>query len=167
MGEGDSPTLQTLIARLTARPNAYCVQAWGVCAGLILLADRLDSGATAGPLEASDQERQPLVGGLDITVKRNAFGRQIDSSFREMSLQNAADGAVGEHAYFIRAPSVLETGAGVEILATLDDNIVAVKQGSLMATCFHPEISSDDTVRMREDEALPLRFRLLVSAHYC
>ena len=115
---------------------------WGVCAGLILLADKLASGATAGAITSSNQERQPLVGGLDITVKRNAFGRQIDSAFRTMSVTHAA---VGESSYFIRAPSVLETGTGVEVLATLGDAVVAVKQGGLMATCFHPEISSDDT----------------------
>ena len=101
-----------------------------------LLADRLDNGATAGAIQASDQERQPLVGGLDITVKRNAFGRQIDSAFREFSLHNAAaaDGAaMGDEAYFIRAPSVLETGDGVEVLATLDDDVVAVR-GRLAAS---------------------------------
>jgi len=135
----DAELLQPLIEFVKNKPT------WGVCAGLILLADKLDSGATAGAIQASDQERQPLIGGLDITVKRNAFGRQIDSAFREMSLSGAAAGAVGEEAYFIRAPSVMETGDKVEVLATLGDDIVAVKQDSLMATCFHPEISSDDT----------------------
>jgi len=118
--------------------------AWGVCAGLILLAEDLDNGAA-----------QPLLGGLDITVKRNAFGRQIKSAFRPLETSGVAEKA-GDAAYFIRAPAVTKVGDDVEILARVagDDNVpeigeagavVAVKQGQLMATCFHPEISSDDS----------------------
>ena len=117
--------------------------AWGICAGLILLADALDEGAA-----------QPLIGGLDINVKRNAFGRQSKSAFRKMELSGAAASA-GDAAYFIRAPAVTKVGEGVEVLARVgpdetvpdlrEGGIVAVKQGSLMATCFHPEISSDDS----------------------
>ena len=112
---------------------------WGICAGLILLADKLD-GAT----------NQPLIGGLKVTVKRNAFGRQIDSRYRAMQLSDAALAAeLGDKAYFIRAPLVAKAGDGVEILATLpgDDEtkVAAVRQDKLLATCFHPEISSDDT----------------------
>jgi len=126
--------------------------AWGVCAGLIMLADRLDDGATSGPIEASDQKRQPLIGGLDITVKRNAFGRQIHSAFRSFATSGSAAEA-GESAYFIRAPSVMSVGDDVEVLASLGDDApeglsgsaIAVKQDKLMATCFHPEISSDDS----------------------
>jgi len=113
---------------------------WGICAGLILLAQDLDDGAA-----------QPLVGGLDITVKRNAFGRQSRSAFRKMEVAGAAASA-GDSAYFIRAPAVTKVGEGVEVLASVaaDENVpdgavVAVKQGKLMATCFHPEISSDDS----------------------
>ena len=126
--------------------------AWGVCAGMIMLADALDDGATSGPISSSDQKRQPLIGGLDITVKRNAFGRQIHSAFRSFDTAGAATDA-GDSAYFIRAPAVVSVGDGVEVLASLGEgaptglggNAVAVKQGDLMATCFHPEISSDDS----------------------
>jgi len=122
--------------------------AWGVCAGMIMLADRLDDGATSGPIEDSNQKRQPLIGGLDITVRRNAFGRQIKSAFRTFESE-----AAGDSAYFIRAPAVTAAGDGVEVLASLGDSApeglsgsaVAVKQNKLMATCFHPEISSDDS----------------------
>ena len=118
--------------------------AWGVCAGLILLAQDLDDGAA-----------QPLLGGLDISVKRNAFGRQSKSAFRPMEVSNSAANC-GDKAYFIRAPAVTKVRNGVEILAQVaaDDEVpelgdsgavVAVRQNKLMATCFHPEISSDDS----------------------
>ncbi|EOD16846.1 pyridoxine biosynthesis protein [Emiliania huxleyi CCMP1516] len=110
---------------------------WGVCAGMILLADGL-----------KQSEPQALVGGLHATIERNAFGRQIDSRFRSMSLQGSAAAAgVSEAAYFIRAPAVAECGEGVEVLATLPDGetAVAVRQDNLLATCFHPEISGDDS----------------------
>jgi pyridoxal 5'-phosphate synthase pdxS subunit len=117
--------------------------AWGVCAGMILLANELDEGA-----------QQPLIGGLDINVKRNAFGRQSKSALRSMETSGAAAEAGGE-AYFIRAPAVTRVGDDVEILASVPGDgvaelpeegaVVAVKQGNLMATCFHPEISSDDS----------------------
>jgi len=124
---------------------------WGICAGLIMLADALDDGATSGAIEASDQKRQPLIGGLDITVKRNAFGRQIDSAYRTLDVADGVE--VGDAAYFIRAPAVVATGEEVEVLAKLAEDApaglegaaVAVRQGKLMATCFHPEISSDDS----------------------
>jgi len=126
--------------------------AWGVCAGMIMLADALDDGATSGPISSSDQKRQPLIGGMDITVKRNAFGRQIHSAFRTFDTAGSAAEA-GDSAYFIRAPAVVNVGEGVEVLASLGDgapaglggNAVAVRQGDLMATCFHPEISADDS----------------------
>jgi len=114
--------------------------AWGICAGLILLAQDLDDGAA-----------QPLLGGLDITVKRNAFGRQSKSAFRPLEVAGAAADA-GDQAYFIRAPAVTKVGDDVEVLARVaadetvpDGAVVAVRQGKLMATCFHPEISSDDS----------------------
>ena len=115
---------------------------WGICAGLILLANELDQGA-----------KQPLIGGLDINVKRNAFGRQSKSAFRPLTTSGAAS-AAGEGAYFIRAPMVTRQGGDVEVLATTaaedaagasTDAVVAVRQGNLMGTCFHPEISSDDS----------------------
>jgi pyridoxal 5'-phosphate synthase pdxT subunit len=112
--------------------------AFGTCAGMILLADRVVDGAPG----------QETVGGLDITVRRNAFGRQVDSF--EHDLAFASLGAP-VHAVFIRAPWVEEAGAGVEVLARVDagpaaGRIVAVRQGPLMATSFHPEVGGDTRV---------------------
>lgn len=103
----------------------------GTCAGMILLADRIVDGA-------HDQE---TFGGLDITVRRNAFGRQVDSF--EGPVQVRGLGAP-IHGVFIRAPLVEEVGAGVEVLGRLDaGRIVAVRQGLLLATSFHPEVGPD------------------------
>ena len=116
---------------------------WGICAGLILLANELDEGA-----------KQPLIGGLDINVKRNAFGRQSKTAFRTMETANAAK-ECGDGSWFVRAPAVTRVGDDVEVLASVPGDdvaelpdegaVVAVKQGNLMGTCFHPEISSDDS----------------------
>jgi 5'-phosphate synthase pdxT subunit len=113
--------------------------AYGTCAGMILLADRiLDAPA--------DQE---TIGGLDVTVRRNAFGRQVDSFESEIAL----DGIDGDplHTVFIRAPWVEKAGAGVEVLGRVvggpaDGKIVAVRQGNLVATSFHPELTGDRRV---------------------
>lgn len=105
---------------------------YGTCAGMILLAERLED-AIAG---------QQTFGGLDVTVRRNAFGRQHESF--EATLPVPVLGAEPVAATFIRAPEVVETGAGVEILARLEDGrIVAVRQGNLLATAFHPEVSGE------------------------
>lgn len=109
---------------------------FGSCAGMIMLADRVTD---ARP----DQE---TIGGLDVTVRRNAFGRQVDSF--EADVDVPAVGAAPFRAVFIRAPRVDEVGAGVEVLATLsrpgsEGTIVAVRQGSLLATAFHPELTGD------------------------
>jgi 5'-phosphate synthase pdxT subunit len=111
---------------------------FGTCAGMILLADRIVDGAP-------DQE---TLGGLDITVRRNAFGRQVDSFEGDLTLDGLAEPV---HAIFIRAPWVEETGPGVEVLGRVEDGaaagrIVAVRQGPLMATSFHPEVGGDDRV---------------------
>lgn len=108
---------------------------WGICAGLILLADKVDE-PSANPA---------LIGGLKITVKRNAFGRQIDSKFRGLTLDKAAPAGLGTTSYFIRAPLVTQTGAGVTKLASVAEGVVAVRDANKLATCFHPEISSDDS----------------------
>ncbi len=105
---------------------------YGTCAGLILLADRITDGIAG----------QETFGGMDVTAQRNAFGSQVDSF--ETDLAVAAVGEPPVHAVFIRAPAVVETGAGVETLAALDDGrIVAVRQGPLMATAFHPEVTGE------------------------
>jgi 5'-phosphate synthase pdxT subunit len=112
--------------------------AFGTCAGMILLADRL--------LDAA--EGQETIGGLDVTVRRNAFGRQVDSFEGPVGMAGL-DAPV--HGVFIRAPWVEEAGPGVEVLARVeegaaDGRIVAVRQGRLMATSFHPEVGSDRRV---------------------
>lgn len=115
---------------------------FGTCAGMIMLADRIEDGA----------EGQETVGGLDITVRRNAFGRQVDSFEGDVSFEHL-DTPV--HAVFIRAPWVESVGDGVEVLARIPADpergqaagrIVAVRQGSLMATSFHPEVGGDARV---------------------
>jgi 5'-phosphate synthase pdxT subunit len=111
---------------------------FGTCAGMIMLADRIEDGT-------ADQE---TLGGLDITVRRNAFGRQVDSFEGDLDFAGLDDPV---HAVFIRAPWVEDAGPGVEVLARVDDGpaagrIVAVRQGSLMATSFHPEVDGDDRI---------------------
>ena len=110
----------------------------GTCAGMILLADRMLDGAPG----------QETLGGLDITVRRNAFGRQVDS-FEEHIHLTGLDAPV--HAVFIRAPWVESVGDGVEVLATVEagpaaGRIVAVRQGPLMATSFHPEVGGGSRI---------------------
>jgi pyridoxal 5'-phosphate synthase pdxT subunit len=111
---------------------------FGTCAGMIMLADRVEDGTT-------DQE---TLGGLDITVRRNAFGRQVDSFEGDLDFAGLDDAV---HAVFIRAPWVEDAGPDVEVLARVDEGpaagrIVAVRQGALMATSFHPEMGGDDRI---------------------
>ncbi|MDF1705557.1 MAG: pyridoxal 5'-phosphate synthase glutaminase subunit PdxT [Aeromicrobium sp.] len=110
---------------------------FGTCAGMIMLADRVKDGTR-------DQE---TFGGLDVTVRRNAFGRQVDSFEGDLSLAGLADPV---HAVFIRAPWIEQAGESVEVLASVEvagaDRIVAVRQGHLLATAFHPEVGDDDRV---------------------
>jgi 5'-phosphate synthase pdxT subunit len=108
---------------------------FGTCAGMILLADRVEDGT-------ADQE---TLGGLDITVRRNAFGRQVDSFEGDVDFGGFEDPV---HAVFIRAPWVESTGPEVEVLARVRSGdavgrIVAVRQGPLLATSFHPEVGAD------------------------
>ncbi len=117
--------------------------AYGSCAGMILLARRVLDGA----------EGQQSLGVLDVTVRRNAFGRQVDS-FEEDLVAPALGAGPGEppmHAVFIRAPWVEEAGPGVEVLArattpSAAGRIVAVREGAVLATSFHPELGSDPRV---------------------
>lgn len=106
---------------------------YGTCAGMILLADRVED-TIAG---------QQTLGGLDVTVRRNAFGRQNESF--ETTLPVPALGPEPVAATFIRAPEVTAVGPAAEVLARLGDGrIVAVRQGALLATAFHPEVSGED-----------------------
>ena len=105
--------------------------AYGSCAGMVLLADEVVDGLAG----------QPLLGGLDVTVRRNAFGRQVDSFEADVPLAGLPGGDV--HAVFIRAPWVERVGADVEVLAEAAGHPVAVRQGDLLATSFHPELTGD------------------------
>ena len=108
---------------------------WGTCAGLILMAR--DVG-----------RKQPLLDLLDITVERNAFGRQTDSFETDLEIDGLAGGPFP--AVFIRAPVVQEVGPGVHVLSRLDDGtIVAVRRGRLFGTAFHPELTGDTRLHAR------------------
>jgi 5'-phosphate synthase pdxT subunit len=111
---------------------------FGTCAGMIMLADRVRDGITG----------QETLGGIDITVRRNAFGRQVDSFEGQIAFDGFDDPV---HAVFIRAPWVEEAGTDVDVLASIPSGpaagrIVAVRQGNLVATSFHPEVADDDRI---------------------
>lgn len=112
---------------------------WGTCAGMILLADDAAGQKLGG---------QALIGGLDVTVNRNYFGRQVDSF--EAELDVPALGNNPFHAVFIRAPAITAVTAGVQTLATVaasgaedEEVIAAVRKGAILATAFHPELTGD------------------------
>ena len=107
--------------------------AFGTCAGMIMLADRLEDGV----------EGQQTFGGIDMTVRRNAFGRQVDSFEREVVIDEVAIDGAKFHAVFIRAPWVERAGPGVSVIGEDEGRIVAVRQGVLLATAFHPELTPD------------------------
>lgn len=149
---GESTTIAKLAAGFgllepLQKQIAAGMPAFGSCAGMILLADRL---VDAPP-------DQPTIGGLDVTVRRNAFGRQVDSFEGPIEFTGATGAPL--HAVFIRAPWVEQVGPGVEVLARLGgavhsrntgegpgptaEAIVAVRQGKVLATAFHPELTGD------------------------
>ncbi|MFD7666318.1 pyridoxal 5'-phosphate synthase glutaminase subunit PdxT [Streptomyces sp. NPDC059788] len=107
---------------------------YGTCAGMIMLADKLLDGR-------ADQE---TLGGIDMIVRRNAFGRQNESF--EAAVEMAGIGGGPVQGVFIRAPWVESTGAAVEVLAAYDGHTVAVRQGNVLATSFHPELTGDHRV---------------------
>ena len=113
--------------------------AYGSCAGMILLADRITGGT-------ADQQ---TLGGLDVTVRRNAFGRQVDSFETDLVVEGVPDSAADPvHAVFIRAPWVEEVGPRVQVLARVEEGpaagrIVAVRERDVLATSFHPELTGD------------------------
>jgi pyridoxal 5'-phosphate synthase pdxT subunit len=103
---------------------------WGTCAGAIFLSK-------------DARRRQPLLGIMDITVQRNAFGRQVDSFEADLTIPELGNGDP-YHAIFIRAPIIESVKDGARIISTLSDGrIVAAQQGHLLATSFHPELTSD------------------------
>ena len=115
-----------------SRRLADGLPAFGSCAGMIVLATGiLDGRADQLPLRA-----------IDIVVRRNAFGRQVDSFETDLEIDGVPDGVV--RAVFIRAPWVERTGPGVRVLAAVGEHPVAVREGNVLATSFHPEVSGDD-----------------------
>ena len=138
---GESTTIDKLVRAfdlfdpLRARLEAG-LPAYGSCAGMIMLADRIADG----------RPDQQTLGGIDMTVRRNAFGRQVDSFEHDLHIR--AIGGSPMRAVFIRAPWVEDVGEDVEVLARVEDGvaavrIVALRQGPLLATSFHPEVSGD------------------------
>ena len=132
---GESTTLSRLMSNYDLREPITTmamqgVAIWGTCAGMIMLSQ-----------EITEQDPVPL-GIMDIGVQRNAFGRQVDSF--EQTLEISVLGADPYHAIFIRAPVIIRVGQGVEVLSSLEDRRpVAVQQGNLLATSFHPELTTD------------------------
>ncbi len=140
---GESTTISMLAVRWgLMEPLREAVRSglpvYGSCAGMILLADRILDG----------RPDQQTIGGIDMVVRRNAFGRQVDSF--EADVPFPALGPDPVRAVFIRAPWVESVGAGVDVLATVPgpsgDRIVAVRSGALLATSFHPELTGDHRV---------------------
>ncbi len=131
---GESTTIGCLAAEagLLEAVAAFAAQGyplWGTCAGLILLA-------------ADPGRSQPSLGLLDVAVQRNAFGRQVDSFELDLEIRELAGGPF--RAVFIRAPAVVRLGGGVRSLAELPGGpVVAVRQANILATSFHPELTSD------------------------
>ncbi len=132
---GESTTMRQLIERWGLREPILRLAAagapiYGTCAGMIVLAREI----------AGDEP--PILPLLDVTVERNAFGRQLESFEAELSVPVLGDTPV--HAVFIRAPIIERTGPGVDVLATLDDGrIVAVRERNVLATAFHPELAGE------------------------
>lgn len=134
---GESTTVMKLLARFElAEPIVRRVRAgmpfWGTCMGAIVAAR-----------DVADSD-QPSLDLIDITVRRNAFGRQNDSA--EVALAIPVLGSQPFPAIFIRAPWFERVGAGVEVLAERDGHIVMARQGNVLATSFHPELSGDDRI---------------------
>ena len=107
---------------------------WGTCAGMIVMAKEVVDGETEQPL---------LLALMDVTVRRNAFGRQVDSF--EADLKAPALGEEPFHAVFIRAPVIERIGDGVDVVARIEGGaVVAAQQGNMLVTAFHPELTKDD-----------------------
>ena len=132
---GESTTMRKLIDLYGLREPIVALShggapLYGTCAGMILLADRIADGD------------EPVLQLLDITVERNAYGRQLDSFEADLAIPSVGDEPL--HGVFIRAPVVSEVGPDVEVLARdPDGRPIAVRQGRVMATAFHPELTGD------------------------
>jgi pyridoxal 5'-phosphate synthase pdxT subunit len=134
---GESTTIGKLLERFgllepVQERIAEGMPAFGTCAGMILLSDELDQ-----------QNPQPLIGGLAVRTRRNAFGRQLDSFDTRLEVKDVEGGPMDVS--FIRAPRVEQVlGDEVEVLAEVEGYPVVVRQGHLLATAFHPEVTGDD-----------------------
>jgi 5'-phosphate synthase pdxT subunit len=131
---GESTTFLKLLGEETLRTLNDFVHSkptFGTCAGAIMLAKQVEN------------PHQPGLSAIDITIRRNAYGRQIDSTILEAE---SAFGGGPLEMVFIRAPRIERVGAGVEVLAKRGDEPVLVRQGSVMAATFHPELSNDTRV---------------------
>lgn len=133
---GESTTIGKLATRFglidpLRRSISAGLPTFGTCAGLILCAAAVTEGS------------QPLLGVLDVVVERNAFGRQNESFETDLEVVGFDRPFPG---VFIRAPWVAKAGSEVEVLATIDDHPVMVRQGSLIGTSFHPELTGDDRI---------------------
>jgi 5'-phosphate synthase pdxT subunit len=132
---GESTTMRRLIHRWGLRePIMELARSgaplFGTCAGMIVMAREIAGG------------EEPVLPLLDVTVQRNAFGRQLDSFETDLAVPLLGERPV--HAIFIRAPIITRTGPGVDVLARLDDGrVVAVRQGNIIATSFHPELAGE------------------------
>lgn len=129
---GESSTLLKLLGEAGFEKLKGFVRtrpSFGTCAGAILLANEVEN------------PQQPSLGALDITVRRNAYGRQVDSSIREGRFENSPIEMV-----FIRAPKIERVGKDVQVIATEHDDPVLVRQGNTLAATFHPELSNDRRV---------------------
>ncbi len=134
---GESTTIGKLADRYgLVEPLRRCIEGGlptlGTCAGMIFLAAATSSG-----------NGQIQLGVLDVVVTRNAFGRQVDSFEADLEVTGLDDSV---HAVFIRAPWIDKVGADVEVLASVGGHPVMVRQGSILATSFHPELTDDDRV---------------------
>ena len=136
---GESTTIGKLLVRygldtIIRDAHASGTPIYGTCAGMILLAKRIESGAERGG--------QPTLGLMDVTVARNAFGRQTDSFETDIPVP-AIDENAPFRAVFIRAPIITEAGPEVEVLGRVGDKIIVARQGNLLASAFHPELTND------------------------
>ena len=135
---GESTAIGRLVrlAGLEEPLSAFRGPVFGTCAGLILLAREASDGVPG----------QPLLGLLDVAVRRNGYGRQVASFEADLGLAGEAEPLRG---VFIRAPRITERGPGVEVLAELDGDPVLVREGRILAASFHPELAGDARVHER------------------
>ena len=138
---GESTTIGRLMARygldgaIRDAHEQRKLPIWGTCAGMILLAKRIDGGEKRGG--------QPTLGLMDIAVVRNAFGRQTESFETDLAVPNAVADGESVRGVFIRAPYISEAGDAVRTLARFDGKTVLAQEGNLLASAFHPELTDD------------------------